>query len=803
MANIPNLNPEGFTPSVGSNSGAQIQEEGGISLVDIIENVLFFRWYFLVTFAVILCFGILFALFSSPIYIADALIQVEEKKGSSLGALSQVAKVLDVQQSPVLGEIEILRSRTVIGAAVEAEKANITISVDNRLPILGGWLSRILTKEPGGLAKPLWNSTIAWGGEELKVQRMLVPQALYGEALYFTVGQDRTWTLANDEGVELLTGQGTEQLSESADGKIALSLANLKARPGTVFKLTVFSTLSRIGSILGRMTAAETKRQSGIIKVTFEGTNPAQTAQMLTAITAAYVDQNVNRRSQEAEKSLEFLNKELPRLKADLEISEQNLNTFRNEKRTLDVPGEIRELLTQTTGIEKARQELELKRKQFQVQYEPDYPLLKAINSQLKEVQAQSVALEKTISSLPQTQQDYIRKARDVEVNNQLYVSLLNNAQQLQIAKAGTVGNVAVVDPAVVPERPARPNKPLTVAIAALLGMALGFVVCQLLAFITGVVRDPKKLEQSIGQPILGVVPLSSEQMEAIEREESGELDSYMLAQAEPTSTVVEALRTLRTSILFTLAEKPQSKVLLLTSAVPTQGKSFLSANIAYLLSAAGKKVLLIEADVRRASIRRYIAFDPKKPGLSTVLTENADVHSVILKDVYPGMDFLPAGPRVKNPGDMLSTDRLKILIASLRNEYDYLFIDSPPLLPVNDARALAQVSDVTMFAVRQEMVSLTEVREALDVFAKAGQRIDGVIFNGFIPSSIRYGYNYGYGYGGIFGYIKYGRRYGRYGNYGKYGKYSKGYGNSYGKKYDSDSATSGAKKKANKESKE
>ena len=469
----------------------------------------------------------------------------------------------------------------------------------------------------------------------------------------------------------------------------------------------------------------------------------------------------------------------MPRLKADLEVSEQNLNSFRNEKRTLDVPGEIRELLAQSTGIERSRQELELKRKQFQVQYQPDYPLLKAVNDQLKQIQVESSRLEKTISNLPQTQQDYIRKARDVEVNNQLYVSLLNNAQQLQIAKAGTVGNVAVVDPAVVPEKPARPNKPLTVAIAALLGMAIGFVVCQLLAFITGVVRDPKRLEQTIGHPVMGVVPLSSEQMDAIEREESGEIEAYMLSQAEPSSTVVEALRSLRTSLLFALAEKPQSKVILLTSAVPSQGKSFLSANLSYLLAAAGKKVLLVEADVRRASIKRYIAFNPKDPGLSTVLMENVDVHSVMLKEVYPGMDFLPAGPRVKNPGDMLSTDRLKNVIAGLRSEYDYIIIDSPPLLPVNDARALAQLSDITMFAVRQEMVSLAEVREALEVFAKSGQRIDGVIFNGFIPSRIRYGYNYGYGYGGIFGYIKYGSRYGRYGS--KYGRYGGKYGSKYG----------------------
>lgn len=763
MANTPINNPDIFTPSVGSGNGPQIQEAGGISLVDIIENVLFFRWYFLVTFAVILCGGILYALFSNPIYIADALIQVEERKGSSLGALNTVAKVLDVQNSSVLGEIEILRSRTVIGAAVDKEKANITISVDNRLPLLGSWLSRILSKGPDGLAIPLWDSTIAWGGEELRVQKMVLPRALYEQPLYLTVGQDRNWIICNDEGKQLLIGRGTELESESADGALSLSLASMRARPGTVFKLTVYSMLSRTSAILSRMTIGETKRQSGIIRVTYEGADPLQAAQMLNAVTTAYVNQNVNRRSEEAEKSLQFLNKELPRLKAGLEISEQSLNSFRNERRTLDVPGEIRELLGQTTNVERTRQELELKRKQYQIQYQPDYPLLKQVNNQLSQIQIESDRLEKNIAALPQTQQDYIRKSRDVEVNNQLYVSLLNNAQQLQIAKAGTVGNVAVVDPAVIPERPSRPNKPMNVAISALMGIGVGFILCQLLAFITGVIRDPKKLEQYTGQPIVGIVPLSTEQLEAIDREDSGEISAYMLTQAEPSSSVVEALRSLRTSILFALSEKSPSQIVLITSAVPSQGKSFLSANLAYLLAMTGKKVLLIEADVRRASIRRYINYDPQGPGLSTVLNDNIEVGSVILKDIYPKFDFLPSGPQVRNPGDMLSTERLKNIMVDLRSSYDFIIIDSPPLLPVNDARTLATVSDMTLFAVRQEMVSLSEVREALEVFARAGQYIDGIIFNGFIPSRIRYGYNYGYGYKGFFGYIKYGTRYGRY----------------------------------------
>ena len=766
------LNPqaESNQPRSQANNGPQIQEEGsGFSLVDLLENIFFFRWYFLACFAVVASLSILYALIASPIYTANALIQVEEKKGSSLGALKDLSNALGSGGgSPVLGELEIIRSRTVIGEAVEALKANINVTVDNRLPLVGGWLARILDKGSDGLVIPLWgNSSLAWGGEELKILRMVVPPKMYDEPLYLSVGADQAWTLSNEEGKLLIGGQGLDQEFASADRQYFLALANIKARQGTVFKLKVFSLQSQVAAVLSRMSAAETKRQSNIINITYENTNPEKAAAMLLAISDAYVGQNISRRSEESKKSLEFLNKELPRLKADLEVNEESLSRYRSENKTVDIPGEIKELLTQTTNIEKARLELELKRKEYQSRYQPDHPLLKGVNFQLAQLQTQTSQVNQEISSLPQVQQDYIRKERDVVVNNQLYISLLNNAQQLQIAKAGTIGNVYVVDPPIVPELPTRPKKPLIVAIGALLGLVLGFVLCQVLAFLSGIVRDPKKLEQSVGISTFAILPISQDQTDAIEA--SDDQAVFMLAEAKPTAIPVEALRTLRTSTLFALSEKPRSKVILITSAVPSQGKSFISANLAYLLASTHKRVLLIEADIRKASLRRYMPFDPKDPGLTSVLRKTHELDSVILKEVYPNLDFLSAGPTVKNPGDMLSSDAMNHLIHAMAERYDFVVIDSPPLLPVNDARSLARASDVNLFVARQEMTSIAEIREAIDIFEKGGSSIDGLIFNGFIPSQIRYGYNYGYGY----------RNYGLYGRYGKYGgKYGAKYGN-------------------------
>ena len=754
-----------------TNNGSSLLEDKTFSIVDLIDNLFYFRWHFIVTFFLVTLIAVVYAVISTPIYSADVLIQVEERKGTSLGALTQVANALGAQQSPVLGEIEILRSRSIIGRAVDALKANIEVEVDNRVPILGNWLSRILKKDSDGLSKPLWASSMAWGGEILRFDELAVPKSLWGVPLYLTVGESQSWKLAENNGVVLAHGKGTNVLVAGDGEDVRVEIAMLRARAGTRFRITVYSIQSRVIQILEKFSAIEAKRQSNILRLTYENASPGFSAIMLNEIADTYVQQNISKRSEEAELSLRFLEEELPKLRIKLDASERALNEFRSKSKTMDITSEIKELLTQTTSLERTRLELDLKRREYTVRYDSSHPVMQALMSQLSGINAQSTELARQIGRLPLVEQDYIRLARDVQGNNQLYGGLLNNAQQLQIVKAGTTGNVAIVDRAVPPERPLRPKKSLIAAVGALLGLIFGFIICQALAIISKVVRDPKKLELETGLPTLAVIPLDDEQMEiSIETKKK----SYLLSKEKPNASSVEAIRSLRTSVAFLLSEKSRSKVVLITSAVPSQGKSFISVNLCYLIAATGKKVLLIEADIRLASARNYIEYDTTGYGLSTVLKDNIPVDSVILRDVFPNMDYLPAGPTVRNPGDLLAADAMFDLINNLAEQYDYVLIDSPPLLPVHDARSLGRAADVTLFVARQDAVSIAEVHDGIDVFSKAGNQIDGLVFNGFIPSSLRYGYGYAYGYAKYSRYKQYGQRYGVYNGYKRYGKYGK-----------------------------
>jgi tyrosine-protein kinase Etk/Wzc len=283
-----------------------------------------------------------------------------------------------------------------------------------------------------------------------------------------------------------------------------------------------------------------------------------------------------------------------------------------------------------------------------------------------------------------------------------------------------------------------------------------GFLAAQIVGFTARMVRDPKKLESAVRVPTLGILPIAFEQ----DQSKATKDNPYMLAYAAPTAVPVEALRSLRTAVLFALSETPRNKVVLITSAVPGQGKSFIAANLSYLFATGGKRVLLIDADVRRSTIGRYVKEPRPVVGLSAVLQDGHDADALILRNVYPQLDVLPAGQHVKNPGDLFSRSALADLVNLYSGQYDLVLIDSPPILPVNDAANMASMADITLFVARQNLVTLAEVEESLVLLQRAGKKADGLVFNGFVPSRLRYGYGYKYSY------YRYGYKYKKYGGY-------------------------------------
>jgi tyrosine-protein kinase Etk/Wzc len=705
-----------------------------LSPIDLFENLFDHRYVFLGIFLGFLLLSVAYAIVSAPVYSADTLIQVEERKASALGSLSEVSKALDIQDSPVLGETDIVRSRTVVTEAINATVAQADVSVKNHIPLVGRFLGSILSRDPNGLVKPWFDSPFwAWGGENLEFKTFDVPDAQIGKKLEFDYLEGNRFALKDSDGREVLTG---EVGKAAAHDGYSVDVSQIAARPGTEFRIQRVPTQMRLDAILKKLTVAETKRQSGIMQLTFEDTNPVFAARLVNAIATAYLETNSRRRSEDSERSLAFLNTQLPIVKARLSQAEQALNSFRNKAGSIDAQGDVKLLLDQSALVDKSRLEAKLEYQDLLSKFGPGQPQLVAAMNKFKQLDQQSAELQGKVAQLPSQQQTYLRLARDVEVNNQLYVGLLNNAQQLQIAEAGTVGNASIVDKAEVADKPIRPKWAIVILLGGMFGLVSGFVAAQGLSLFSGRIRDPKRLEAMVGIPTLGILPISPHQIEA----GVNKIPTFMISKEQSDTPLVEAMESLALSLQYKLAGKrDESKVILVTSAVPGQGKSMISANLAYLYAEKGLKTLLVDADMRQSTIHRYLPVTGSK-GLSGVLQGELRPNQAITRS-FEKLHALPAGKHVARVRNLFGSDKLEKLVDSLRGQYDMIIVDSPPVLPVADAAALSKFADVTLFVARQGSVSYAEVVEAVGRLGKVGTQVDGMVFNGFEPSPLRYGY--------------------------------------------------------------
>lgn len=746
-------------------SSRTVDDDDTISIVELLENLVDHRWAFGIVALLCSVAALGYAFLATPVYTVDALVQVEDRKGSALGgALGEVAQALDVASSSVLGETEIMRSRSNVAAAVVALDYHTDVAVANRAPLVGDWLASRLERDASGLARApalpfVGTADWAWGGERLALAEFTVPLRASGRRHELEIGNGGEWALRNEDGQVVLHGRDRTRAADEGTG-YALRIDDVLARPGTRFELRRFSTGERVEQLRAKLRVAETKRQSGIMRVEYPDPDPVAAARIVNAITAAYVQQNVRRRSEEADNSLRFLEQQLPQLRGELDRAEEQLNVFRNENRTIDIPGEIGALLAHSTQLEKERLELELRRKEVASRYEISHPVARALHEQIASVSAQQQRVDEQIQRLPLMQQEYLRLSRDAKVSSQLYVSLLNNAQQLRVARAGTTGNVSVVDPAIVPQRPSSPQRLRVIGVGVLGGLAAGFLFAQLLAAWRGRLRDPRDLEERTGIHVLATLAVAPEQQVADRRNKrKGAPMPFLLARSRPTASAVEALRTLRLNLQLALAETQGGRTILFTSAMPGQGKSFVSANLAYLIATAGPRVLLIDADLRLSSIRRYFAIEGRQ-GLVDVLRDGLDPAPFVCSDPETGLSVLPAGLSPDNPGELLTTERLGRVFAWAVDRYDVVIIDAPPILPVSDAVVLGGFADVSAFVVRHKRAARSEVVDAVEQYQLAGTPVSGFVFNCYQPSRVRYGYGARYGYyRGQYGYGGTGKR--------------------------------------------
>jgi tyrosine-protein kinase Etk/Wzc len=717
------------------------QEDDAIDLASYLELLIDHRWLIAAVALAVSLVGVAYAFMATPIYQTNILVQVEDSASSSKNILGDLSSMFDMKAAAT-AEIEILRSRFVLTRAVN--NTSLYINVEPKyFPVAGRWIAsrNKLLSEPGLFGR----GGYVWGAERADVGLFNVPEALEGRRFNLIAeGNDRFRLTQDDAGITIAGRVGEVIKQQTDEGEITLRVDRLVAKAGAQFALTRQSVLATVEKLQTELAIAEKGKQSGIISVALEGADAIRTANTLNEIGRVYISQNVDRKSEEAEKSLAFLEQQLPQLKAGLEISEAKYNALRNTRGTVDLGEEAKSILQQSVLAQTRMVELKQKRDELSTRFQDENPLLVAVDQQIRTLNNELGSINGKIKTMPAIEQDVFRLTRDVKVNTDLYTSLLNSAQQLRLVKASKVGNARLLDTAAKPVKPVRPNRAMVVALAGLIGLFLGVVAAFVRRSMFGGIEDPHDVEQMLGMTVSAAIPHSNLQEQLFTQIHGKARKVSVLAHDAPEDGAIESLRSFRTSLQFSMLGA-KNNIVMITGPTPGLGKSFVSVNLAAILATTGKKILLIDGDLRKGYLNRYFGLE-RDNGLSEVISAQVSVSQAIHVNVVENVDFLPTGALPPRPAELLAHANFGACLKTLSEQYDMIVIDTAPVLAVSDSLAVAPHVGAVFNVMRSGISTMGEIEEAVKRFKQSGNDVAGVIFNDMKPRAGRYGYGSKYG---------------------------------------------------------
>jgi tyrosine-protein kinase Etk/Wzc len=731
--------------------------EDQLEIGQLVGTVLEKRWLILAATLLLASASAVYAFTATPVFRADALVQVETKS-SGLEGLAELTDMFS-QTTPAEAEIELIRSRMVVSSVVDQLRLDVDVRPDY-FPLVGGALARRNAARQWALAPPLFGlSSYAWGGERVQVQRLDVPKALENVPLTLVAGEAGRFTLSGPDGEPMLEGKvgeaagkaptaGTPQVAPEG---VAIFVSELVARPGTHFKVRKLPFSAAVTKLQSDLRVLERGKKTGILQMTLDGPERGKVQAALDAVTQVYLRQNVERKSAEVEKTLQFVMGQLPELQQRLEAAETALKEYQKKNGSVDLGLEAEAVIKQSSAAEQRLTELELQYAELRQRFTESHPSLVGLRRQMEQLKAERLLSEDRMKKLPEAELGAARLQRDMKVSNELYILLLNKAQELRLIKSGTIGNVRIIDPATVQLEIVSPKRALIVLGGLLGGLMLGVSLAFATKALNRGLEDPALLEQEFGVSVYASVPHSKNQ-EVVSQRFSKRRQSTLtpLAVLDPADLAVESLRSLRTGLQFALTEA-RTNVIAIGGPRPGIGKSFISVNLAHVLADSGKRVLLVDADMRKGQLHNYFGLE-RVAGLSEVIRGTADIDSTLRPTQTASLSFMATGSVPPNPSELLASARFRNLVEELSSRFDFVLLDAPPILAVTDAALIAQAAGVNLMVLRSGLHPLREVAMATDRLRQTGVEVNGFVLND-VPlrtgayAGGQYGYHYQYEY--------------------------------------------------------
>ncbi len=703
-------------------------DEDDVVLGQLLRVVLDDIWWLIGIAAVVVAMAGLYCFLASPIYSADAHVRVQAPSNVTQGLQTPNGGAAPGGGSTTLptdAEIEIIKSRGVVAPVVEQYKFNFSVT-PKTVPLIGSLALKLAT--PGVPSRPwLGLSSYAWGGEIVDVDSLQVTPALEGKKLTMTAFGGERYTLRDENGNLLIDGRVGQ--SESGGG-VTMFVKRIVARPGTRFDVVRWNDLDAITGFQLALDVEEQGKQTGVIEIALQNKDPARAAELANAVMQSYLREYTSTRQAEATKMLDFLKSEEPRMKADLELAETRLSSYQQKAGSINPSEEAKAYLLGSIQYDQQISAMELQIAALKQRYGPSHPAILAAQQQLGRLESDRNAFADRFRNLPSSEVKGVALQRDAKVAEDIYELLLNRIQELSVQKAGTGGNVHLVDAALRPGDPVKPKKVLILSAAAMLGLIAGTGFVFIRRNVLKGIEDPERVERGAGLPLYGLVPVSQEAERLDGAYARGRTLGArpILALARPADPCIESMRSLRTSMQFAL-EEAKNNVMVLTGPSPRIGKTFMTANLAVLFADSGKRVLAIDADMRRGSLHQYFGGGPEG-GLSELLAGGIALDDAIRSTAVGMLDFIACGAHPSNPSELLMSPRLRQYLDALGKRYDVILIDTPPLLAVTDASVVAAIAGSSFVVLRSGAHVEADIAASLKRLATAGVRAQGGIFN-------------------------------------------------------------------------
>lgn len=706
---------------------------------------------------------------ATPSYEATVLIRVDPPEPNALGLSTQGQQYAPPSPSPS-AEMAIMQSRSVLDPVISRYRFDVTVQ-PKTLPIIGSLVRKFA--KPGHPAGAWFGmSSYAWGGEKLSIGQLDVPASLEERKLTLTALDGGRYALRGPGGENILTGKVGE-LARSSDG-VSMLVTEMVARPGTQFKVKHWAMLDAVKRFTGDLKVSDKVKDTGLVEIAYTNAQPEKAAEVANAISQQYMLTAVTAKQRNDSATLAFINKELPRLHAELEKAEQALSSYQTTAQSIQPTNEAQAYLQGGIDFDRRIADLQIQRTQLLDRYTPGSRWVRNIDEQLRQLQAQKGEFDARFSAMPTSQRKSVDLTRDAKVAEQVYLGMTQKAEELSVRRASTTGGAHIVDDAVVPFRPVKPDPRIVIPGGMALGLLLGVGSVFVRRHVMMGVTDPLFVEARLGVPLMGEVLYSEQQarlndeVSALQRRSlssrsaapglpgrvqglpvpadgrvaaTGTGVSKVLADRYPDDPSIEALRSVRTALSLDLAHAPNN-IVMMAGPTPAAGKSFVAANMAVLHAEIGTRVLLIDADMRNGHLAYYFG-QPNRGGLSEVLKGAMQPHEALRRTSVEGLTLLSCGSRVTNPAALLMRHNFRELLQRFSHEYDLVIVDTPPFLVVTDAAIIAGDAGATVLVLRSGMQSEEEIAETIRKLERSEARVTGAVFNAIpLTRSNRY---YGY----------------------------------------------------------